>query len=126
MKFSERASKKTPNDYQKQMGRLLKKASDIDANNLAWLKKQLSQHGFPKVSEIGRASADEWFLLLLHADRDKAFQKKCLDLMKQLPDEWGETYVTRLELRASSPPAPTITLKPSAASSGIQASTNSK
>ena len=120
IKYTQRANKKVPKDYQKKLNRLLKKASDIDGDNLAWLKKILPENDFPKASQIGKNSASELFLLIVHADRDRAFQKKCLDSMKQMPDEWGKSYVTRLEIRSTSPPPPTITQKDPATDSNTK------
>jgi len=86
-----------------ELKRLEKRASDVDDENLAWLKKLIEAHGFPKSSEIGKKSADEFYLLVVHADRDREFQKDCLERMKEMPQQWPRGYVSALERRASFP-----------------------
>ena len=104
IKFTSRAKQlnSTESD-QKKLNRLMKRASDTDDKNLVWLKKHISKHGFPAVSRIGVKAADEFFLLVLHADRDRVFQKECLEQMKQMPDEWASSYCQLLKLRIGRP-----------------------
>ena len=83
--------------------RLMKRASDTDGENLAWVKKHISNFGFPTVSAIGNKSANEFYLLILHADRDREFQKRCVKKMKEMPSEWPESYTKQLEGRSTSP-----------------------
>ena len=83
----------------KRLARLVKRANEVDANNIAWIKNQIKRFGFPRVSEIGSETADGFFLLLIHADRDREFQKRCVEQMKEMPDEWAQSYVDKLVLR---------------------------
>lgn len=83
----------------KRLIRLVERAVDVDKKNIAWLKEQIKRFGYPRVSEIGSDTADGFFLLIIHADRDRAFQKRCIEQMKEMPDEWPESYVEKLMLR---------------------------
>ena len=107
IKYRKRMSKKEtsqkPKSDDKELKRLEKRASDVDDENLAWLKKLIKNHGFPKSSEIGEKSAEEFFLLVLHADRDREFQKDSLAHMKKMPKQWSRGYVSLLERRSSFP-----------------------
>lgn len=91
--------KGVPRKDDKRLVRLVKRATDVDANNIAWIKSQIKRLGFPRVSEIGSETADSFFLLLIHADRDREFQKRCVEQMKEMPDEWAQSYVDKLVLR---------------------------
>ena len=103
IKCQKRLSKrKNSKSDDKELKRLEKRASDVDDENLAWLKKHVETHGFPSRSEIGEKSADEFYLLVLHADRDREFQKECVKLMKEMPKQW-HLYIHRLERRSSFP-----------------------
>ena len=53
----------------------------IDAINTAELKRIVEQHGWPTRSMVGNDGAEAAWLLVQHADRDVAFQRKCLTLM---------------------------------------------
>lgn len=82
--------------------KLYKKASDVDGDNLKWLQSHIDEYGWPAISAIGRQSANEFFILVLHADRDSEFQRKCLDLMSKMPDgEWSKGSYKQLEFRIS-------------------------
>lgn len=99
--------------YQKKYYRAAKRASDVDEQNVAWLRKQVAQIGMPAPSVLGRECAEGFFLLIIHADRDREFQRECIRLMKQEPDEWPESYVNKLKLRVSLPlPRKLAQLKP--------------
>jgi len=79
---------------------LYKKASDVDGDNLKWAQSHIQQFGWPTISTIGSRPADEFFTIVLHADRDSKFQQKCLDLMSKLPDdEWSSKNHKTLEYR---------------------------
>ncbi len=84
---------------EKEYFRLAKRASDVDENNLKWLKKQISKFGFPDPSQIGQRSAVEFYLLILHADRDREFQKDCIGRMKD-SSEWSDESVWSSRLKA--------------------------
>ena len=60
------------------------KLEAIDRKNTARLKEIVDQHGWPGKSLVGAAGAQDAWLLVQHADRDPAFQKRCLELMTPL------------------------------------------
>jgi hypothetical protein len=54
----------------------------VDAANLAWFRNVVtSLDGWPGQSLVGADGAHAAWLLAQHADRDPAFQRKCLELM---------------------------------------------
>jgi hypothetical protein len=67
--------------------KILEQLSKIDAENTAWLKKHVDQHGFPTISEVGKDGASGAWLLVQHADAQPRFQRQCLDLMTKLPKQ---------------------------------------
>ena len=75
----------TPPD--KQPKELIQKTEEIDRANTKWLKDLVEKRGWPRISGAGKDGAFNAWLLVQHADKDPAFQKKCLDLMKALPKE---------------------------------------
>lgn len=95
---------------QKEHNRLMQRASDVDDENVAWLRKQVPKIGVPDPSVLGKKCTDGFFLLMLHADRDRELQRKCIGLMKKAPDQWPASYVELLERRASNPPPRKIKL----------------
>lgn len=103
-KFNVRAAKigRERTDKRKYF-RLAKRASDTDESNLKWLKEQIAKHGFPTPSQLGTQSTDYFYLLLLHADRDREFQKECVQRMREKDSEWPELEWRLLEKRASGP-----------------------
>jgi hypothetical protein len=60
----------------------MKKMEEIDKRNTAWLKGVIDKHGWPGKSLVGEAGAHDAWLLVQHADHDRPFQKRCLDLLK--------------------------------------------
>jgi hypothetical protein len=60
-------------------------ANKIDAQNKKRMKEIIDQHGWPGASLVGKDGANAAWLLVQHADTDRAFQQKCLDLMKAAP-----------------------------------------
>ena len=65
--------------------KIMEQLTKIDADNTAWLKKHVDQHGFPTITEVGKDGASGAWLLVQHADAQPAFQRQCLDLMTKLP-----------------------------------------
>lgn len=65
--------------------KILEQITKIDADNTAWLKKHVDQHGFPTFTEVGKDGANAAWLLVQHADAQPKFQRQCLDLMTKLP-----------------------------------------
>ena len=81
----------------------------IDSLNTAWLKGVVAERGWPKASEVGEEGASDAWLLVQHADRDRAFQREALGLMEAAVAE-GEAsgsdfaYLTdRVRLAAGEP-----------------------
>lgn len=56
----------------------------VDAANLARLKQIVSQVGWPTVAMVGTDGANAAWLIAQHADRDKSFQHRVLELMTPL------------------------------------------
>jgi hypothetical protein len=61
---------------------LAHKVEAIDAANTARMKEIVERHGWPGKSLVGADGASAAWLLVQHADQDRAFQKRCLELMK--------------------------------------------
>ncbi len=55
----------------------------IDRKNTTRLKAIVEEKGWPGKSLVGEDGAHEAWLLVQHADLDRPFQKKCLDLLKE-------------------------------------------
>jgi hypothetical protein len=53
----------------------------IDADNTAWMKGVLDNHGWPGFALVGKPGAQAAWLLIQHADADVPFQRRCLDLI---------------------------------------------
>jgi len=71
-----------------------KVVAPIDRDNTARMREIIAQYGWPGRELVGDAGAHAAWLLVQHADADKTFQRKCLDLMAKLPK--GE--VSRMDL----------------------------
>jgi hypothetical protein len=56
-----------------------------DRQNQARLKKIVARHGWPGKTLVGKKAAHAAWVLVQHADNDRAFQKRCLALMKAVP-----------------------------------------
>lgn len=55
----------------------------IDWDNTTWMIQVIEKHGWPGRAMVGRNGAQAAFLLVQHADRDPAFQRRCLDLLTE-------------------------------------------
>ncbi|MEU5425595.1 DUF6624 domain-containing protein [Streptomyces olivoreticuli] len=53
----------------------------VDADNTAWLKTVVAEHGWPGHTLVGEESADAAWLLIQHADRGLPFQLHALQLL---------------------------------------------
>lgn len=60
--------------------------NQIDIKNTARMKEVIDTIGWPSISMVGKEAAHKAWLLVQHADHDVEFQKKCLDLIKNLPE----------------------------------------
>jgi hypothetical protein len=60
-------------------------AKKADSENTAWLKQVVENRGWPTRTLVGNDGASSAWLLVQHADADRKFQRKCLDLMVKLP-----------------------------------------
>jgi hypothetical protein len=67
----------------------------VDAANVTWLRDVVARVGWPGRSMVGEKGAHAAWLLAQHADRDPAFQRRCLDLMT---DAAGRGEATLAEL----------------------------
>ena len=84
---------------------LHKKGEEIDKDNTRWLKEVVEKKGWPTFTMVGKDGGNAAWLLVQHADLDRALQKKCLGLMKELllKDEVSKkdyAYLTDRVLRA--------------------------
>lgn len=58
---------------------------DIDRQHTAKVKEIVSKIGWPTISKVGPAGAEQAWLLVQHADKAVDFQKSCLKLMESEP-----------------------------------------
>ena len=61
----------------------MKAMIEIDKRNTAWLKEVIDRKGWPGKSLVGADGAQAAWLLVQHADQDRAFQKHCLPLLAE-------------------------------------------
>ena len=54
----------------------------VDSANLAWLKPQIRNAGFPTAAQVGREGVQAAALLIQHADADPGFQAEVLPLLE--------------------------------------------
>src|SRR5215469_11112761 len=59
----------------------MKAMVEIDKRNTAWLKEVIDRKGWPGKSLVGTDGANAAWLMVQHADLDRAFQKRCLPLL---------------------------------------------
>jgi len=64
---------------------LAAKGEEVDRANTAWLKEVIEKHGWPTNALVGKDGAHAAWMLVQHADRDRPFQRQCLNLMAALP-----------------------------------------
>ncbi len=81
----------------------------VDWDNTAWMKKVIEEHGWPGRAMVGREGAQAAWLLVQHADRDPAFQRRCLELLTQAYEKGEATadqvaYLTDRVLLAEGKP----------------------
>jgi hypothetical protein len=61
--------------------------AQADAENLPWLKQTIAHRGWPTRSMVGEEASQAAWLLVQHADSDRAFQRHCLDLLTVVAEE---------------------------------------
>jgi endo-1,4-beta-xylanase len=61
--------------------------AEADRKNRARLAEIVTKHGWPGRALVGKDGAHAAWLLLQHADHDRALQKRCLGLMKAAPKD---------------------------------------
>jgi len=66
---------------------VLNHVGEVDRANTRWLHDIVQRYGWPARSLVGEDGIAAAWLLVQHADRDPAFQRECLDLMRASPDE---------------------------------------
>lgn len=71
----------------------------LDQKNTARMKEIVNQIGWPTVSKVGREVSEMAWLLVQHADHDVEFQKRCLQLMREQPEEVSISDIAYLEDR---------------------------
>ncbi len=55
---------------------------DVDAENLRRIRQIVTQHGFPRVAQVGRDGVSAAWLLVQHADADATFQSDVLEAIR--------------------------------------------
>ncbi len=60
-----------------------KKLRDTDRKNTTRMKEIVAKYGWPGKSLVGSDGANAAWLLVQHADHDRPFQKRCVELMRQ-------------------------------------------
>ncbi len=69
-----------------------------DVANLPWLRQVITDVGWPGKSLVGEDGAGAAWLLAQHADRDPAFQRRCLDLLTDAVERGEATIAHRAYL----------------------------
>jgi hypothetical protein len=69
-----------------------------DGENLPWLRQVIADVGWPGRSLVSEDGAQAAWLLAQHADRDPAFQRRCLDLLTAAVDRGEATIVQQAYL----------------------------
>jgi hypothetical protein len=73
---------------------------DVDKTNTKRMKEIIESIGWPTISKVGKEASSGAWLLVQHADHDAGFQRKCLDMMKELShDEIDRRDIALLEDR---------------------------
>ncbi|WP_433829981.1 DUF6624 domain-containing protein [Flavobacterium anhuiense] len=67
-----------------QLKELHQKINDLDFKNLSTAKEILRNYGWPKISEIGKDGAHNFWLIVQHSDQDILFQRAALHEMDKL------------------------------------------
>jgi type 1 glutamine amidotransferase len=62
-----------------------RRMADVDKKTLSRMKEIVDRYGWPGKTLVGTDGAHAAWLLVQHADTDRAFQERCLKLMKAAP-----------------------------------------
>ena len=62
---------------------VLRRMSDADTANTAWLARVVARDGWPTVARVGADGASAALLLVQHADRDTAFQARMMPMLER-------------------------------------------
>jgi tetratricopeptide (TPR) repeat protein len=60
--------------------------SEIDGRHTARMKEIVAEHGWPTKTLVGSDGANATWLIVQHADADPVFQRRCLELMRRVPE----------------------------------------
>lgn len=74
---------KDPEYHEKLKQRLDAVSKEVGDRNTKRMKEIVREYGWPGKSMVGGDGAGAAWLLVQHADGDRAFQKDCLDLLKR-------------------------------------------
>jgi len=78
-----RRGQRDPAEAKTQQDPDAKKLQEVDRANTARMKEVVAKFGWPGKSLVGRDGAHAAWLLIQHADLDRPFQKRCLDLLRE-------------------------------------------
>jgi hypothetical protein len=69
----------------------------VDRDNTTWLREVVARHGWPTRSLVGDDGEEAVWLLVQHADLDRDFQRRCLELLRAAaPGEVAPDHVAYL------------------------------
>jgi hypothetical protein len=88
-------------ESQKQYDLLSAKCSQVDQDNLVWMKNVVTKYGWPTISKVGAEASNAAWLLVQHFDTDNAFQKYCLSLMTKAGSDVNPENVQKLTNRVN-------------------------
>jgi hypothetical protein len=76
----------------------VKAVAAADRENLPWLRQVIADVGWPGKSLVGEDGAQAAWLLVQHADKDPAFQRRCLELLAAAAERGEATVVQQAYL----------------------------
>jgi len=76
----------------------LQATAAADGENLPWLRRVITDVGWPGKSLVGEDGAQAAWLLAQHCDGDPAFQRRCLDLLTAAVERGEATVVQQAYL----------------------------
>jgi hypothetical protein len=71
------------------MTEAVRKLKEVEKRNADWLKSVVEKHGWPGESLVGLSGENNAWLLVLHADHDRALQKQCIQLLQKFGPAGG-------------------------------------